>query len=32
LAIGDFDSYVDAQSSADASKGEYGNALWVMKY
>lgn len=32
LGIGDFDSYASAQSSADASKTEYGNALWVMKY
>ncbi|MBS1559166.1 MAG: hypothetical protein JST69_10625 [Bacteroidetes bacterium] len=32
LGIGDFDSYASAQSSADASKTEYGNTLWVMKY
>lgn len=32
LGIGDFDSFASAQSSADASKGEYGDALWVMKY
>jgi hypothetical protein len=32
LGIGDFDSFASAQSSADASKGEYGNALWVMKF
>jgi hypothetical protein len=32
LGIGDFDSFSTAQSSADASKAEYGNALWVMKY
>jgi len=32
LSIGDFGSYGDAQSSADASKAEYGNSLWVIKY
>ena len=32
LGIGDFDSFASAQSSADASKAEYGDALWVMKY
>ncbi len=32
LGIGDFDSFAGAQSSADASKSEYGDALWVMKY
>jgi len=32
LAIGDFDSFASAQSSADASKGEFGNELWVLKY
>ncbi len=32
LGIGDFDSFASAQSSADASKNEYGDALWVMKY
>jgi cytoskeletal protein RodZ len=32
LGIGDFDSFSSAQSSADASKAEYGSALWVMKY
>lgn len=32
LAIGDFDSFASAQSNADASKGEYGNELWVLKY
>ena len=32
LCIGDFDSFASAQSSADASKGEYGDALWVLKY
>ncbi len=32
LGIGDFDSFATAQSSADASKAEYGDALWVMKY
>lgn len=28
----DYDSFASAQSSADASKGEYGDALWVLKY
>ncbi|MBS1487019.1 MAG: hypothetical protein JST43_05470 [Bacteroidetes bacterium] len=32
LGIGDFDTYASAQSSADASKTEYGNGLWVIKY
>ncbi len=32
LCIGDFDSFASAQSSADASKAEYGDALWVIKY
>jgi len=32
LCIADFDTFANAQSSADASKAEYGDALWVMKY
>ncbi|SRR5258706_5728849 len=32
LAIADFDTFGAAQSSADASKAEYGSALWVIKY
>ncbi len=32
LSIGDFDTFAAAQSSADAAKAEYGNALWVIKY
>jgi hypothetical protein len=32
LCIGDFDSFASAQSSADASKADYGDALWVLKY
>ncbi|GHN01332.1 hypothetical protein WSM22_28210 [Cytophagales bacterium WSM2-2] len=32
LCIGDFDTFASAQSSADASKSEYGEALWVLKY
>jgi hypothetical protein len=32
LCIGDFDSFASAQSSADASKAEFGEALWVLKY
>ena len=32
LCIGDFDSFASAQSSADASKATYNDALWVLKY
>jgi len=32
LGIGGFDSFASAQTSADASKAEYGDAVWVMKY
>lgn len=32
LAIGDFDTFASAQSSADASKAEYGDAVWVIRY
>ncbi|MGC4022953.1 MAG: hypothetical protein QM734_13920 [Cyclobacteriaceae bacterium] len=32
LGVGNFDTFASAQSSADASKGEYGDALWVLKY
>ncbi len=32
LAIGDHDSYAAAQSAADGIKGEYGNAVWVVRY
>jgi cytoskeletal protein RodZ len=32
LAIGDHDSYAAAQSAADAVKGEYGSAVWVVRY
>ncbi len=32
LAIGDHDSYAAAQSAADATKAEYGNAVWVVRY
>lgn len=32
LAIGDFDTFANAQASADASKGEYGGAVWVLKF
>src|SRR5258708_23683091 len=32
LCIGDFDSFAGAQSNADASKAEYADALWVLKY
>jgi len=32
LAVADFDSFNAAQSSADASKAEYGSGLWVIRY
>lgn len=32
LAIGDYDTFASAQSSADAAKGEYGNEVWVLKF
>jgi len=32
LGIGDFDSFGNAQQSADASKADYGDGIWVMKY
>jgi hypothetical protein len=32
LAIGDFDTFANAQASADAAKGEYGGAVWVLKF
>jgi hypothetical protein len=32
LAIADFDTFNAAQSSADASKAEYGSTLWVIRY
>lgn len=32
LAIGDHDTYAIAQTSADASKGEYGENVWVLRY
>jgi len=32
LAIGDYDTFAIAQSSADAAKGEYGSAVWVLKF
>ena len=32
LAIADFDTYSAAQSSADGSKAQYGDGLWVIRY
>ncbi|MCX8489852.1 MAG: hypothetical protein ORN54_02170 [Cyclobacteriaceae bacterium] len=32
LAISDFDNFQAAQTQADASKPEYGDAVWVIKY
>lgn len=32
LAIGDFDTFANAQASADAAKSDYGNAVWVLKF
>ncbi|NOS90665.1 MAG: hypothetical protein HOP30_01975 [Cyclobacteriaceae bacterium] len=32
LAIGDHDTFASAQSAADASKADYGDAVWVIKY
>jgi hypothetical protein len=32
LTMGDFDTYANAQSAADAAKPEYGNNLWVIRY
>lgn len=32
LAIGDYDTFALAQTSADATKAEYGDGVWVIKY
>jgi hypothetical protein len=32
LAIGDFDTFANAQASADAAKADYGGAVWVLKF
>lgn len=32
LAIGDYDTFATAQSSADAAKAEYGGEVWVLKF
>lgn len=32
LAIGDYDTFANAQASADAAKAEYGGAVWVLKF
>lgn len=32
LTMGNFDTYANAQSAADAAKPEYGSNLWVIRY
>ncbi len=32
LVIGSYDSFAEAQSSADGMKTQYGDAIWVIKY
>jgi hypothetical protein len=32
LAIGDYDTFASAQTSADAAKAEYGNEVWVLRF
>jgi hypothetical protein len=32
LTIGDYDTFADAQASADNLKAKYGNSVWVIKY
>lgn len=32
LAIGDYDTFATAQTSADAAKTEYGTAVWVLRF
>ncbi len=32
LAVGDFETFAEAQTSADSSKGDYGDGVWVIKY
>ncbi len=32
LAIGDYDTFANAQASADAAKSDYGGAVWVLKF
>jgi uncharacterized membrane protein len=32
LAIGDYDTFANAQTNADGAKGEYGAGVWVIKY
>jgi len=32
VAVGDFDTWADAQAKADELKGEYGEGVWVIKY
>lgn len=32
LAIGDHDTFANAQAAADAAKAEYGGAVWVLKF
>jgi flagellar basal body-associated protein FliL len=32
LAIGDYDTFANAQTNADELKAKYGNSVWVLKY
>jgi hypothetical protein len=32
LAIGDYDTFADAQANADKAKAEYGSEVWVIKF
>jgi ribonucleotide reductase alpha subunit len=32
LAIGDYDTFADAQAGADNAKAEYGSGVWVIRY
>jgi len=32
IAIGDYDTFANAQSNADQVKSKYGDGVWVMKY
>ncbi|MEJ0033737.1 MAG: DUF4366 domain-containing protein [Bacteroidota bacterium] len=32
LAVGDYDTFANAQASADAAKSDYGGAVWVLKF
>lgn len=32
LAVGDYDTFADAQAKADEAKANFGNNVWVLKY